>query len=308
MRNAELHSLRCDFRIKLDIAEKFKDSVIYFPYSLDFRGRAYPVPPNLNHLGSDLSRGLLLFDEAKPLGERGFKWLKVHLANLFGHNKISHDERCQWTESHIADVQDSADNPLTGKMWWTKAEEPFQALACCMEIVEAMKCDDPATYLCRFPVHQDGSCNGLQHYAALGRDEPGARAVNLIANSVPQDVYSKVLEIVLKKIQADCDIAETETDEELVNRRQLGHIVHGLINRRVIKQTVMTSVYGVTRTGARLQVQSKLEEKLVAKAGLPTGTPTPPELEADVFRSSRYELAHVLFLNTCSICFMRLRA
>ena len=28
----------------------------------------------------------------------------------------------------------------------------------------------PADYLCALPVHQDGSCNGLQHYAALGRD------------------------------------------------------------------------------------------------------------------------------------------
>jgi hypothetical protein len=25
--------------------------------------------------------------------------------------------------------------------------------------------------MCGLPVHMDGSCNGLQHYAALGRDE-----------------------------------------------------------------------------------------------------------------------------------------
>jgi DNA-directed RNA polymerase len=28
-------------------------------------------------------------------------------------------------------------------------------------------------------IHQDGSCNGLQHYAALGRDIEGAYQVNL---------------------------------------------------------------------------------------------------------------------------------
>jgi DNA-directed RNA polymerase len=28
-------------------------------------------------------------------------------------------------------------------------------------------------------IHQDGSCNGLQHYAALGRDIEGANQVNL---------------------------------------------------------------------------------------------------------------------------------
>jgi hypothetical protein len=54
---------------------------------LDFRGRAYPIPPHLSHIGDDLSRGLLLFGEAKPLGERGLRWLKIHLANLFGYDK-----------------------------------------------------------------------------------------------------------------------------------------------------------------------------------------------------------------------------
>lgn len=39
---------------------------------------------------------------------------------------------------------------------------------------------------------QDGSCNGLQHYAALGRDVIGATSVNLMPCDVPQDVYSGV--------------------------------------------------------------------------------------------------------------------
>lgn len=41
-------------------------------------------------------------------------------------------------------------------------------------------------------VIQDGSCNGLQHYAALGRDSVGAASVNLVPSDVPQDVYSSV--------------------------------------------------------------------------------------------------------------------
>lgn len=53
-----------------------------------------------------------------------------------------------------------------------------------------------AEYLCGFPVHQDGSCNGLQHYAALGGDAAGARAVNLAPLARPQDVYSAVAALV----------------------------------------------------------------------------------------------------------------
>lgn len=59
MKNGDLHSLRCDAKIKLNIAAQFKDDTFYFPYNMDFRGRAYPIPPNLNHLGSDLCRGML---------------------------------------------------------------------------------------------------------------------------------------------------------------------------------------------------------------------------------------------------------
>lgn len=82
------------------------------PHNLDFRGRAYPIPPHLNHIGDDLSRGLLLFAEAKPLGERGLRWLKIHLANLYGYDKASFEERLLWAEEHLDDAFDSAENPL----------------------------------------------------------------------------------------------------------------------------------------------------------------------------------------------------
>ena len=76
--NRELHSLRCDFQLKLQIAKDFKlCESIYFPHNMDYRGRAYPITPHLNHIGNDLCRGLLEYSNAKPLGKNGLKWLKV---------------------------------------------------------------------------------------------------------------------------------------------------------------------------------------------------------------------------------------
>ena len=67
--NSELHSLRCDLVLKLDTAKHvLNEERIYFPHNIDFRGRSYPIPPHLNHIGSDLARSLLLFADGQPLG------------------------------------------------------------------------------------------------------------------------------------------------------------------------------------------------------------------------------------------------
>ena len=67
-------------RMWLQVAEKYKDEpMIWFPHTMDFRGRAYPLPPHLNHLGSDTSRGVLQFAEGRMLGEHGLDWLCVQV-------------------------------------------------------------------------------------------------------------------------------------------------------------------------------------------------------------------------------------
>ena len=56
------------------------------------------------YVGSDICRGLLKFSEKKPLGKRGLYWLKVHLANLFGVNKVSFDARVAWADERLQKV------------------------------------------------------------------------------------------------------------------------------------------------------------------------------------------------------------
>ena len=82
------------------------------PHNIDFRGRAYPIPPHLNHVGDDLSRGLLKFADKNPLGASGMRWLKIHLANLYGYDKASFDEREAWVMERLDDIYDSALKPL----------------------------------------------------------------------------------------------------------------------------------------------------------------------------------------------------
>ncbi|KOC63963.1 DNA-directed RNA polymerase, mitochondrial [Habropoda laboriosa] len=246
----DMYSLWCDALYKLSIANHFRNKIFWLPHNLDFRGRVYPVPPHLNHLSSDLGRSLLLFAKGKPLGPNGLDWLKLHVINLTNFKKGSSiKERLKYANENMENILDSAAKPLTGKMWWAQSEEPWQTLAACIEIANALKTPKVEEYVSTFPVHQDGSCNGLQHYAALGRDQIGAESVNLYSFDSPQDVYVTVASVVEKQRQIDAK-----------NNIKIAQVLKGFVKRKVIKQTVMTTVYGVTKYGAKLQIAKQLED------------------------------------------------
>ena len=130
------------------------------------------------------------------------------------------------------------------------ADDPWQCLATCFELTAALRSQNPTAYVCRLPIHQDGSCNGLQHYAALGGDLEGAKQVNLEPADRPQDVYSGVAQLVA----ADIERQAQEGNEVAIALR--GHIT-----RKIVKQTVMTNVYGVTFIGAKAQIYRALKDK-----------------------------------------------
>ena len=247
---SERHSIMCDINYKLEIASSYSGHRFYFPHNVDFRGRAYPVPPHLNHLGSDLSRGLLLFAEGKRLnGEEGLKWLKVQLANMLGKDKLTFTERVAYVDQNMPIIRQVAANPLDEAVcdFWMKADEPWQSLAACIEVAQAV--EDPINFESRLPVQQDGSCNGLQHYAALGGDVWGASQVNLLPSERPQDIYATVAQLVKEELAKLSDDPIAQKLKEVVP-----------ITRKIVKTPVMTNVYGVTAYGARKQIASNIKE------------------------------------------------
>lgn len=249
---AEMFSLWMDTLYRLSLANHFRNRIFWLPHNMDFRGRVYPCSPHLTHLSSDMIRSILLFAQGKPLGKGGLDWLKIHLINLTGLKKREPvSKRLEFANEVMPEILDSANNPLDGKRWWLSSDEPWQTLAACIEVSKAIKYEDPSTYICHLPIHQDGSCNGLQHYAALGRDQAGAESVNLAPADRPQDVYSNVAELV-----------EKERVKDAAEGNLIAQILEGKVSRKVVKQTVMTTVYGVTRFGARLQIAKQLKENI----------------------------------------------
>lgn len=123
--NQDNHGLRCGFLLRLSMAQGFAPcQKIYFPHNMDFRGRVYPIPPHLNHMGDDLNRGLLSFSEAKPLGEHGLRWLKIHLANVIGQDKLPLDDRAAYADSIMEAVHRCADDPKKN-LDWLDSDNPW---------------------------------------------------------------------------------------------------------------------------------------------------------------------------------------
>lgn len=281
--NEKLSSARPTLHLKMQVAHNFYHAErFYFPHNVDYRGRAYPLPPHLNHQGDDVSRGILMFADGRPLGEEGVRWMKIALANLYGMDKLTFDQRLVWTDEHIARIQHAARDPFNEEAlaWWTKASDgPWQFLARCIDFNEALESGNPEAHVSHLPVYMDGSCNGLQHYAALGRDEWGARSVNVVPSETVQDVYVEVLQVVKGKVAKDA--TKEIKGPNARGQRCVGELSRlaqqlGVLERKTVKQTVMTICYGVTSLGAKDQVRARLIDKV--------GTEIDPKVINDLAR------------------------
>lgn len=175
----------------------------YFPITLDTRGRMYYRGGMLTPQGSDFCKAAFQFAKSRPLGKHGFDALRIHLANQFGKDKLSINDRLSWvTEQHaglmrITDHRDIMD-------YW-KGASVYQATVAVKEyqrvINQIMSGMDKQTIVSNLVCHQDGTCNGLQHMAAITRNRQTAITVNCVASSrsdVPADIYGMVAESAVK--------------------------------------------------------------------------------------------------------------
>ena len=244
-RNARNISKRKSALTKLKVSAAYADQdEFFFPQQLDYRGRMYPVAGDLQPQSDDVARGLLEFSTGKPLGEDGEEWLLIRLANCFGQDKLSFDRRVMWAMDHFDDVVLSAQDPIENR-WWASADDPWQALATIFEMGDLLADGvDNVTYVSHLPWNQDGTCNGLQHFAAMLRDPQAAKLVNLIPSIQPADVYELVAALVRSKVAEDAQGIPIDDENP-----HPSHQWRGRITRKTVKRAAMTLPYGVTMEG-----------------------------------------------------------
>lgn len=239
--NARLVGKRLSFLSTIMIADEYIDRTFYFPHNCDFRGRMYPLPTFLHPQSNDVARGLLTFGKAKPLGKTGAWWLTIHVANCFGVDKVSYDERVAWVSERMPWFHQMAVDPMLNR-GWMDADKPWQALAALTELSAALTHEGgPALYESSLPVSVDGSNSGLQHFSAMLRDEHGAKLVNLGPSPSPSDIYTDVADWV------QCALDEAVESGVMPESELAGWA--GRINRKLCKRGTMTYCYGVTLQG-----------------------------------------------------------
>jgi len=241
-------SKRRELNYKLWLAENISNvPEFYFVWSMDWRGRIYPMGKYLNPQSDDTGKALLEFSKGKKIGDRGSFWLAVHGANCFGKDKITFEKRIEFIKNHEGLIVDSARNPIDGEQFWCRADKPFQFLAFCIEWSQYLKQDN--AFKSHLPIAMDGSCNGLQHFAALAKDPVVAKAVNLTPSPEPQDIYSEFAEIVSKLVEKDVE-----------DGNKTARLWSGKVNRKMVKRPVMTFPYGASHYTFTDQILEELNK------------------------------------------------
>lgn len=238
--------LRSRMLVRLRLAKDLiKHRFFYHVYTCDFRGRAYTACELLSPQSCDFDKALIYFATPIQQTDEGRYWLKIHIANLFDQDKITFAERIKWVDDNMVMLKAIHDNPYDTRKFWCsdkkKKNTTFQRLAAIFELFRT----DGLTQL---PVQMDGSCNGIQHWAAIMKDKAIGKMVNLFDTGEPQDVYAFVADRCTNMMVEDakenewCNIFLTHWEGE--------------IGRSVVKRAVMTDPYGVTFYGIRKYCRS----------------------------------------------------
>ena len=250
--------VRTEFVLNKAVAQR--GSVFWSPWNVDYRGRMYPIASSLHIQGTDFEKALLKVQDAQPVNDRTAYWLSIHLANTFGEDKLTLEDRVQWVkdnEDQIIKVVDAPIPWLLGIADGTEAfvaDEPWQFLAAALEYVMCIvrKEWDHTNLL----VAVDASCSGIQIISGLTQDEVAAEYVNVVPHyedrkEVKSDAYREVAERA-----ADMLTGKFPAPEKAEGFPQFAKY----LNRKVAKKVVMTFAYNASSSTNSADIKDALYE------------------------------------------------
>lgn len=167
--------------VKAELANK----PFYFKWAYDKRGRVYSRGYHIQIQANEFHKACLAFSKSVDLTDRGWYWLKVDIANAFGLDKLTWDERVAYVDEHITDMLADIDT------WSAKADDPLLAKSALLAYQESLQ-----TGKSNHIVRLDATTSGPQLMSVMTRDIEGMQRFNVIGSSVRRDFYTEVAQAI----------------------------------------------------------------------------------------------------------------
>lgn len=226
-------------RVVLEVADQFASRDRFFlPWSLDYRGRAYPIPAFLHPHDTDFGKSLIRFADESPITPKAVEWLAFQVGTTYGLDKRPISERQEWAHENTQILLAVADDPLGNRSLWEAADEPWQFLAAAEEFVACVLKKTRATT--GLPVAIDATCSGLQVLSGLAKDATAAALVNVLPADRPSDAYAAVAKLAAPHVPDS---------------------IRPHLDRKVVKRVVMTIPYNAKPHSNRTYIKEALIEK-----------------------------------------------
>jgi DNA-directed RNA polymerase len=237
--NSQEFKRSCRTRMTMEAVRRFKNvERFHCPWSMDYRGRAYPIPAFLTPQDTDFGKSLLRFADESFMTPEAEQWLAFQVATTYGLDKATMAERLEWTAKNLTLIERVATDPIGCLPDWEIANEPWQFLAACEELyATVIACTRSFTGLM---VATDATCSGLQILAGLCRCKSTAEMVNVMPSSQPQDAYKVVAEAAKPHCPAS---------------------IRDHMDRKVTKRTCLTIPYNAKPYSNRSYIREALAEK-----------------------------------------------
>jgi DNA-directed RNA polymerase len=216
---------------------------VQFMITACYRGRFYMRGGLITPQGADFCKASFQYKKPEKLGKHGMSHLARHYANVAGIDKESIDTKEIWAYQQGCDL---AIKVVTQGYFPKEADKPYQTLVAANEWYQLMqhiaKGKKPRKFKSKIVCHIDGSCNGLQHGAALLHCRQTANFVNCTRATTadkPQDAYFSASEKAIETLteQGEHDLAA------MLKR----------YGRKALKQAVIITVYGSTKQVAAVK-------------------------------------------------------
>lgn len=239
--NKNAHAFRrsCRTRMTMEAVKRFKDVPRFFhPFSMDYRGRLYPIPAFLTPQDTDFGKSLLKFADESFMTDEAEGWLAFQVATTYGLDKAPMKERLEWVSQNHSLISRIALDPIGCLPEWEAADEPWQFMAACEEFYHCVIAAD--RQFTSLPVAVDATCSGIQILAGLCRDRSAATLVNVLPSDRPQDAYK----VVAEAAKLHCPVS-----------------VQPYMDRKTVKRVVMTLPYCAKPFSNRAYIREALAEK-----------------------------------------------